>query len=384
MVTSGEVLELLCSIESEVLALIQCDLAIDLDPGDRLAERMDPGSVGKWQRFSTRVVTQGEAYDWELDVVLRDDGRVCLHFAGRKAPEGLWVVAARSRRALLALLERGRQHEPPGPLKPPNPRRRGETDVYDYDELTRVNNEMTNLHRDIAKQASELEALNQKKNELLGMAAHDMRNPVAAIHAYSELLEADLASSLSEEQLDFLTTIKATSKSLLELVNDVLDLATIESGALSLDLEDADLVAVVERGVALNRALSGKTGVTIHMECEQDSATLAIDARKMHQVLDNLLVNALKFSPPGGVIHVKVTRQGKDFIVSVADQGPGIDPEERDRLFLPFQRGNSSETRGSGLGLAICRKIIDGHHGHIWVESERGKGSVFSFSLPTV
>jgi signal transduction histidine kinase len=171
---------------------------------------------------------------------------------------------------------------------------------------------------------------------------------------------------------------------MLDLVNNLLDVAQIESGKLRLDLQLVDLIALVRRNIALNRVLAAKKQIEIEW-AETPLPTVLFDAPKIEQVLNNLIGNAIKFSLPGTLIRVSVTRADPNVVLMVRDQGPGIPPNELVKLFKPFQKTSVKSTAGeksTGLGLAIVKKIVEGHHGKIWIESQVGHGTTFFVSLP--
>jgi signal transduction histidine kinase len=234
----------------------------------------------------------------------------------------------------------------------------------------------------------QLKEANAAKNRFLGMAAHDLRNPLASIRGIAEFLREGAVGALSPEQLELIETIHGASQSMLDLVNELLDVATIEAGELKLNLDRHDLGDALARSVAMiNReALKKKTHVIF--EPPSQSVVLTIDAAKMRQVADNLLSNAIKYSPPGSTIRAFVTLNAANSTCSfsVRDQGPGIPDGERDKLFKDFSRLSSKPTAGeksTGLGLAICRKIVEAHHGMIVVENLAGGGCEFRVTLPS-
>ena len=253
------------------------------------------------------------------------------------------------------------------------------------EELTRVNNELVNLHRELSKRNVRLNELNEEKNRLLGMAAHDLRNPLGNIHSLADFLEADAASVLSADHLDFVATIKQQSKFMLDLVSDLLDVAAIDSGHLNLRRESVDLVALVAHSVAMHRRLATTKDITIGFDAASAAPALFVDPGKIEQVVNNLLDNAVKFSPRASRVDVAVVSADGALTVSVQDYGQGIPEADRSKLFLPFGtttvRGTEGE-RSTGLGLSIARRVVEGHGGRIEVSSEVGEGSTFSFTLP--
>lgn len=239
--------------------------------------------------------------------------------------------------------------------------------------------------RQLLDRNTALESLNEQKNRLLGMAAHDLRNPLGVILSYSEFLETDAFDVLDESQRDFVSTIKSTSEFMLNLINDLLDVTTIESGQLRLECAKADLNEITNHNVARNRVLAHKKGIRLDFEHADDIPPLTIDTGKIEQVLNNLIGNAVKYSHPNTCVTIRITRDDSCVKVNVTDQGQGIPQEDLPKLFKAFGRANVKATAGeqsTGLGLAIAHKIIEGHGGKMSVESQVGKGSSFSFQLP--
>jgi PAS domain S-box-containing protein len=239
---------------------------------------------------------------------------------------------------------------------------------------------------EIAQKNVELAKLNALKNQFLGMAAHDLRNPLTVVNTASSFLLDDASRLLSAEQKhDFIRRINANGEFMLKLINDLLDVAKIESGRLDLELAIGDLCGLIEENLTMNRILAEKKSIRLDFTPERGLPPLRFDRGKVEQILNNLISNALKFSAPGTAVTVQASRVNGSVVVSVRDQGQGIPAEELDKLFKPFGKTTVRSTAGersTGLGLAICRKIIEGHGGRIWAESEVGKGSIFSFSLP--
>lgn len=251
--------------------------------------------------------------------------------------------------------------------------------------LVQLNNDFSNLNRELQKGNAELVKLNELKNQLLGMAAHDLRNPIGAIQNLSSFLLEETGKALNPMHLQFLNLIHSSSSFMLSLLDDLLDIAKIEAGKLDLDMQPRDLIELVKRNVALNQVLADKKKIRIRLHHYEALPLVPLDAMKIEQVLNNLLSNAMKFSEPETVVTINVLRSGDHVTVSVADQGQGIPEADLGKLFQPFSKTSVRSTSGeksTGLGLAIVRKIIMGHLGKIWVQSHVGKGSTFFFSLP--
>lgn len=233
----------------------------------------------------------------------------------------------------------------------------------------------------------QLSKANAAKNKFLGMAAHDLRNPLASIRGLAEFLREGAVGPLTPDQQDLIQTIHQASQQMLDLVNELLDVATIESGELKVQLETHNLSELVGKSVALINMEAAKKKTRVNFEANGAPVTLRIDPAKMRQVVDNLLSNAVKYSPPGSVVSalVRADSAAGHCSFAVRDQGPGIPDNERDKLFKDFSTLSAKPTGGeksTGLGLAICRKIVEAHRGTIVAENLPGRGCEFRVTLP--
>ncbi len=232
----------------------------------------------------------------------------------------------------------------------------------------------------------QLSRANAAKNKFLGMAAHDLRNPLASIRGLSEFLRDGTVGDLTPDQLELINLIHQASQNMVSLVNDLLDVATIEAGELKLALAPVALADIMEKSIAMSaREASRKKTVILFDQCEA-TPVLTLDADKIRQVVDNLLSNAVKYSPPGSTVSVALRALPLGaHAISVRDQGKGIPEGERDRLFKDFSRLSVQPTGGeksTGLGLAICRKIVEAHNGTIVAENLPAGGCEFRVTLP--
>ena len=384
----------LCALDGTVLEVIRDDMGLNdrIHLGKSLSTIVERGSLGKSLNFIVEIKLKGAAFDWQLGVPILDHVEV-LSFGGALWNERLLIVAAKTSDELEKLVNELAQmgNEQINSLRSVMKahadliKKQEQKESSLYDELGRLNNELANLQRELTKKNIELEKLNEEKNRFLGIAAHDLRNPLNAIQMYSEFLSDEASEVLTPEQLEFVSIIHSSSQFMLRLVNDLLDVAKIESGKLELNLARTDLIDLIRHNVTLNNTMASKKNISIDFHYDQDIPVVLVDTAKIEQVLNNLIVNAIKFSNPGSVINVKVARSGKEAVISVKDQGQGIPDGEIDKLFKPFQRTSVRSTGGedsTGLGLAIVRKIVMGHQGRVWVESEVGKGSTFYVALP--
>ena len=357
-----------CDAHGRVLRIIRDELEL---PGvfhggmmlDAVTVPMANGTIGAFLRA---VTERGAAFNWEIAV--RALGQeLTLHFAGVVEGDHLYVVAAGSSTSLarfheeLMLINNEQTNALRAALKEISLERRREVSLDSrlYEDLSELNNELATLQREMAKKNIELEQLNALKNELLGMAAHDLRTPLGVIQNYSDFLEADTGSLLSDSHRAIISTIKRTSRFMLELVDDLLDVTTIEAGRLTLDRRLCDLGTLITDNVILNRTLAARKTIANDWTApEAPLRSLPLDASRIEQVLNNLIGNAMKFSPPGSRVLVSATSAADTVTISVADQGPGIPASDLPNLFKPFARATALGTAGeksTGLGLAIVR-----------------------------
>ncbi len=258
----------------------------------------------------------------------------------------------------------------------------------DITERKRIERELERKRQELEKSNTELAKLNDLKNQFLGMAAHDLRNPLSIILACSDLLLNDAATKLTDaNRHDFIKRIKENANFMLNLVNDLLDITKIESGKLELNLCPVEIIHLVQRNLEFNRMLADQKNITLILTHPESLPLVMADAARIEQVLNNLIGNAIKFSPPNRTIEVTLSVEDNFVKIAVRDEGTGIAPEELDKLFKPFSPTRKKGTAGektTGLGLAIAKKIVETHHGKIWVKSKLGSGSIFYFTIPVV
>jgi signal transduction histidine kinase len=228
----------------------------------------------------------------------------------------------------------------------------------------------------------DLRDLNELKNRFLGMAAHDLRNPLSAIRGMSELM---LGSDWDKPRRnELLQVIHDSSNEMLRLVNELLDVAVIESGKLEIRLAPANLATLASNRMRLLAPAAEKKHIALEPVLETVPDSL-LDAVRIGQVIDNVVNNAIKFAPGGTTVRVAVRRAVDGLEIAVLDQGPGLSASDQQRLFGTFERLTAQPTGGeqsTGLGLAIAKKIVDAHRGSITVRSERGFGAEFVVTLP--
>jgi len=249
--------------------------------------------------------------------------------------------------------------------------------------LILVRLEARDFHIEMAAEAEQrLKELNELKDKYLGIAAHDLRNPLSSIRGMSEMLiEMDLDK---DTRKSFLESINRVSNQMLTLINDLLDVSVIESGGFKLNLTEGNLSDLVDERAGIATVNAQRKKITLGTDLQEVSNCM-FDVERFRQVVDNLLTNAVKFSPSETKIHLTCREMGSSIEITVRDQGPGIPPEEIDKLFGAFQTLSTRPTGGeksTGLGLSIAKQIVDSHGGDIEVESKVGIGTAFVVRIP--
>lgn len=250
-----------------------------------------------------------------------------------------------------------------------------------------------NLEEKVKLRTSELEQSNEKlkqlnieKNKYIGIVAHDLRVPIGNIFSFSELLISEYSNLSVEEHLEFISIINERSSYSLSLMESFLDASKIESGILELNFKTWEYNELLKNCISQNIIFANKKMQTLIFESNEDNHSVLCDRDKIEQSINNLISNAIKFSSLGKRIWIKIEKKNNQLITSIIDEGQGIPEDELKSIFKSYQTTTVKPTAGeksTGLGLAIVKKIIEAHNGKIWVESAVGKGSCFSFSIPT-
>ena len=252
--------------------------------------------------------------------------------------------------------------------------------------------ENVRLFKEIREKSGQLEGANRElaaasrhKSEFLANMSHELRTPLNAIIGFSDVLEQRLFGELNERQADYTRDIASSGRHLLDLVNEILDLSKVEAGRMELEPSEFALADTIRGALAFVRERAVRHGIELSEDAASDLGTVVADERKVRQVLLNLLSNAVKFTPDGGTIGVRARRRNGEVEVSVRDTGIGIAPEDLAKVFDEFQQVGKATDRsreGTGLGLTLAKRFIELHGGRIWIESEIGKGTTFTFALP--
>jgi len=244
----------------------------------------------------------------------------------------------------------------------------------------RLNDKLKKLE----KSNLDLEKLNKEKNMFIGIAAHDLKNPIATIYSFSDLLLSSFDSKTDEETVEMVGYIKELSTNSLHILDNVLDVSKIESGIITIIKKEQDYISFVKKNIFYNQILANAKSIQINFEKNTDNLVLPFDENYLSEVINNLLTNAIKFSAKDSEIKVRISTDGKTVKTEVIDNGKGIATAEQSKLFNYFQKTSTTPTAGessTGLGLAISKKIVLQHGGTIGLESQLGKGSNFYFEL---
>ena len=258
-------------------------------------------------------------------------------------------------------------------------------DVPNRDELGELAANLNRTSAELGRLYHQIETATQHKSEFLANMSHELRTPLNAIIGFSEVLLERLFGELNEKQADYLNDIHSSGKHLLSLINEILDLSKIEAGRMELEPSSFAVATTVADALSLIRERAQRHGIALEREIDPQLGEITADERKFKQILLNLLSNAVKFTPDGGQVAVRARRENSNAVISVRDTGIGIAPEDQAAVFEEFRqvgRDYRRKQEGTGLGLTLTKKLVELHGGEIWLESEPGKGSTFTFSIP--
>jgi signal transduction histidine kinase len=259
----------------------------------------------------------------------------------------------------------------------------GRLEVTNRDEIGRLAVKVNSTSDELRRVYGELELASEHKSQFLANMSHELRTPLNAIIGFSEVLHEQMFGELNERQLAYVEDVLAAGRHLLSLINDVLDLAKIEAGRMDLELSEVAIPDILRSAVSMHSERATDAGVELTVATEPEEILVTADERRFRQIVVNLLSNAVKFTPQGGHVDVSARLDDGHVEIAVADTGSGIAPEDQQTIFEEFeQTTEGKQAEGTGLGLPLSRKLVELHHGRLWVESEPGRGSTFRFTLP--
>lgn len=241
------------------------------------------------------------------------------------------------------------------------------------------------LEQKISDKTMQLELANRHKSEFLANMSHELRTPLNAVIGFSDVLQNQYFGQLNDRQQQYVRDINESGQHLLALINDSLDLSKVEAGRMDLELSRFGLPGAIDNAIVQIRERALRQNLVLTAAIGPGVGEIVADERKLRQILINLLTNAVKFTYPGGQVEVLAARGTSETLVTVRDSGPGIATEDQATIFEEFSQlktQGSAAQEGTGLGLSLVRRLVELHHGRVWVESEPGHGAAFSFTLP--
>jgi signal transduction histidine kinase len=385
-------LALACTSEGTIVQILRDDAGIagNVDTSTRFTDLVDSGSSDKAAKLLAAVQERGTAVGWELNVPSTGGART-LYFAGGRADDALLILGASGPDSLADLFDdvasaNVATSQALGTLL--NGGRTGVTasmsrDNRLYEELSRLNNELINRERELARKNATLARVSAEKSRIVAIAAHDLRNPLTVITSYADLLRLD--SAVDEEHMLYLDEIVRSSRFMMELLEEMLDSSRLEAGHLDVDMQQIDLVAAGRHAAQINRLRADRKEIAIDFQGDSERLFIAADPVKLRQIVNNLVVNAIKFSAMQTTVVLRVRKSEELAVLEVEDQGIGIAAEKLATIFEPFKTIGSTGTAGeksTGLGLSIVKQLVELMGATVHVESEVGRGSLFRVAFP--
>jgi signal transduction histidine kinase len=259
----------------------------------------------------------------------------------------------------------------------------GHVEVSNRDELGSLASNLNRMNDELGRLYEALEAASRHKSEFLATMSHELRTPLNAIIGFSQVLKEQMYGPLNEKQADYVDDVLSSGQHLLNLINDILDLAKVEAGRMELQPSTFELPELLENAASMVRERATRQGIGLIVATDRSVGAMEGDERKVKQILFNLLSNAVKFTPGGGKVTLAASAADGQVQISVHDTGVGISVEDQTRIFEEFYQVGASRTQeGTGLGLALTMRLVELHHGQLSVESEPGVGSTFTVTLP--
>jgi signal transduction histidine kinase len=344
----GQAFALICSPDGIIREVLIDELGVAsrLAPGRPVTGLIKPASVKAAQEFLSKVRNSDLLLTEEFQVIPQV-GQPSLFFSAQAIARGTVLFASTKRLTRTAVLSR--------------------------------------LHT-LLRYSRRPKGSARRKAGLLALTAHDLRNPIAGILAASQYLLNEPPAPLHEDHIRLLESIQASSHLLLRLVDKVLRSPGLEAGQLPQDAQPTDILALMRQNLTINQVLATNMGIRLTIVADDPPPTIAADPSRLSEVIDNLIANAIKFSPRGGTVEIRLGRRDHMALISVRDQGSGIAAADFRKVFEPFQKGRNHTRRGPGaglgLGLAIVKRIVESYGGTVEIESQVGLGSTFTVLLP--
>ena len=359
-------------VQHSNIALILLDVVMEThDAGLKLAEYIRETLKNEFVRIVLRTGQPG--YAPEKEVICKYDINDYTNKAELTAQKIFTLVTANLRAySDLVIIESYRQHL--------------EDKVAERThELSERNAELVALNHRLKKLNEQLLELNREKNEILGIAAHDLRNPLSAIKGYAEEIQEYFADMPEEEVIELASMISISSQQMSELLKNILDVNTIESGKRNLSLGTIDILPTLQSLVNSYTERAKEKNITVQFQSLEKQYTAFVNENTVRQVLDNLISNAVKYSPHGKNIFIQLSKNESHLRCKIQDEGPGLTDSDKQKLFGKFNRLTAKPTGGeqsTGLGLFIVKKLVEAMNGSVWCESQLGQGATFIVEFP--
>jgi two-component system, OmpR family, sensor kinase len=373
---TGKIIRVLCN-----------ELNQDINPGTLFPTILHQGEFSAALDFLNRLRIEKILYDIPLSMTIEGDAR-SFYFSAVENGE-LFILMASNNQGLdasiydeIAKVNNELANQLREAAKSMHVKS-GEMNEPQLEEFTRLNNDLVNTQRELNKSNHQLAQLNDQKNQLIGIAAHDLRNPLGVISGYLQFIKGT-GDNLNEAQIAMLDKTVQTTQKMTSMLEELLDMSELESGKVTLNLKKVDLNQILKDNIELNQVIADAKSIKIHLE-SPGALFIRIDDSKVEQVISNFISNAIKYSHPETNIYVALSFDDKTVTVTVRDQGQGIPKDELKNVFEPFKTTSVKSTGGeksTGLGLAITKKVIEAHKGKIGVKSKVAQGSEFYFELP--
>lgn len=385
-------LALLCDCEGTVLRWLHDDYGLrsDMPEGINFLRLLDESNQPKGLTFLSQLRDGAALVGWELCFVVRDELRV-LRVAAACGARTNTILAAETTAKLQSMCRNvGASFSDCSQacfriLSAWQLPSAAVSEVHVQEDFMRIYNDFARLQREHAGQKAQLARLGVEKDRVMNMAVHDLRSPLSVIVLLAASVSHEARERLTERELDLLRKVTHTAKDMGRALGDMLDRARHAPGAPSLSPKHGDFRQLVQSRVDLLAPLATKKEIHLKLHCEPELPVIAFDSRHMQHVVDNLLGNAFKFSPPKASVEVRLQPALQGLQMDVCDEGPGVPEAELDQIFEAYTRGSATATGGeasNGLGLSICRSIINAHGGRIWAENLSSGGAVFRVFLP--
>lgn len=351
--------------------------------GQPVAQFVAASSMTRYFNMLAELQSESVIYGWEIEFNNAEAAHP-LHLAGALVEDEILLIASEELRDVNRLnddlieLNNHQVNRLRDMIREHSRQRPADSAVLD--DLSAVGNELAAAHRRLAKQEMEMERLLEQRNTMMGMLVHDLRTPLTVVVGVSSLL---LAENLRPSQRSMIGNIQTAAENMAHLVNETMDWTQLKSATVILDLQAHDINQLIDEVLGISRFIAARKQLQIRHESSHGVGPVHVDGPRIKQVLQNVIGNAIKFSPERGVIEIAVTAESERVKVVIGDQGPGMDEALLQTVFEPFVHAPQAPSgTGYGLGLAIAKGIMNLHQADIGIDSQPGQGTRVCLTLP--